>query len=238
MVNALEQLWQLQELDRKSEELKKKLNSLSALHHIKELKASLSALGDREARLKEDLQQLQRELRRTELDVTELDGDLAQTKQALYGGEVTDYRELVQLQKNAHVLASKLDKKEEVAISLMEKIESVERDLNELQSVIADKNAELRTLEVEAVDTLAALEEQLRQLVSRRNKVRQLIDAQLLAEYHSRHKALRGTLVSMVGEDRICQGCHVRVPQHLWQRVKRGETVRCDRCGRFLLTSM
>lgn len=222
----------LQQTDLELTEAVNRLTSVvSSLREPEELAKAVARAGELEQRGAED----RRRLRRRELDLEAVREKLASEEARLYGGAVTQPRELAGLEQEVQALKRHRSLLENEVLELMLAQEEAEADLAEMRQ-------RLRLLEQKWERDRAALlaeEGQLRQRINKLEATRQDQTASLKAEDLASYEDLRarkgGQAVAAV-ETGVCGGCGVAVPPSQVQRVLRGkDLVRCDNCERFLV---
>jgi uncharacterized protein len=144
-------------------------------------------------------------------------------------------KEASQYQNQELQFATRAQELEEDTLPLMEELEAREHDVADLESLLGTLAPELETLAREEDARLAALEERVGELRSRRDGLAASIDAALLKQYEQVRRARRGLgLVPVAGGQR-CGGCNVRLPIIVMQKVRKGQGItRCPSCGRIL----
>ncbi len=231
MVGRVGALYELQLIDKESGEIRATLDRLeSELEQSEEL---LSA-GRKLAEAEESLRKSRAEVRRLELDLQGISSKITSTGAALYGGEVTNPKELASLQQEMEYLQRRQSEIEDSVLEMMAEAEERESrlglDREHVQSVEQEWGAqekELRQQAKELRSRLASLQEARRQTLGG-------VSVGDLAVYEGLRRRKGGQAVALL-EGGICQGCRVALPTSLVQKVRRGEDlILCGSCQRIL----
>ena len=206
-----------------------------------EVPADLLAARERRETLRRDLAKVQQEheaLRRrvasNELDLKTLQARRKDASESAL--RATTSKEMAQFQNQELQFATRAQELEEDTLPLMVELEGVAATLAELEEQLAAMNPELEGLEAAERERVAAIDTRDADLADRRARLCNEVDAGLLRQYEQVRRARRGlALVGLEGGKR-CGGCHVQLPIHVLQKVRKGAGVtRCPSCGRLLV---
>ncbi|MDE3088391.1 MAG: hypothetical protein KGJ80_03250 [Chloroflexota bacterium] len=230
-MNRLSTLWHLQVIDQELDDKTARARQVDdALSNDPKVAAARVAL---EAEQKE-LSEARGMLRDRELDAGGLDAKATEIEGRLYGGSVSNPKELDGLAKDLQMhkrLRSELDDK---MLALMDSVEQAQQRVDEraraFKQIEATRAGDLERLARER-ETLIA---RLAALQAERGQTRAALDANALREYDQLRRTKAGCAVAQVKRD-SCGACGVTVPTGLVQRVRAGdELVLCTSCGRIL----
>ena len=234
MSGRAEILYRLQLLDRQLEEKRATLRGVEAqVGDDHELVAARRAVAEEG----ENVRRSRSRLRESELDLEELSAKISSSEANLYGGEITNPKELASMQQELNYLRPRQSKVEEdtlAAMSALEERESMLKAAEEHLTTVEESWDELqRRLRAEA--------EELRSQVAESEMEREAIASGLsqrdLSVYESLCRQKAGYAVALL-ENGICQGCRVTLPTGMAQKVRRGnEIVQCGSCQRILYSS-
>jgi uncharacterized protein len=94
---------------------------------------------------------------------------------------------------------------------------------------------ELESLEAAERERLEAIARRDADLADRRTRLGSSVDPGLLRQYEQVRRARRGLALVGLQDGKRCGGCHVQLPIHVVQKVRKGDGVtRCPSCGRLL----
>ncbi|NDJ36462.1 MAG: hypothetical protein GYB64_17550, partial [Chloroflexi bacterium] len=154
-------------------------------------------------------------------------------EQRLYSGEVTNPRELTELQEKVEELRRRHAELEEpqVEAQLMlegarEAVTTAEADLKSVREKHADSLGAL-------TDEQAELEERLDALGQEAHETRDKIADEHLELYDELYRLKGGRAVSDL-EHSICTACGMQITTRTEQMIRRGRVTQCPNCGRIL----
>ena len=176
---------------------------------------------------------LRRRVNTLELDLSAL---TERRKQAADSAlRASSNKEMAQFQNQELQFANRAQELEEDTLPLMEELEGLANTITELEGELATHQPTLESLEAAERERIAGIDLKSADLTDRRDRLCTDIDAGVLKVYEQVRRARRGlALVGLEGNQR-CGGCHVQLPIHVVQKVKRGVGVtRCPSCGRML----
>jgi len=231
MAGQARRLYQLQLLDTELSEQRSKLREVKS--SLGKNQALTAARQTYEQATKECADWRSR-LQHLELDLQGLSDRIAATEGRLYGGQVTNPKELSGLQRDLDHSKRSLDRVEDGALLAMTRVDECEKALAQASEQLAIVQAEWQRLQGEAAEQIEELQARLVSLNERRAELTDGIGSDNLALYEELLWKKGGRAVALlVGH--TCQGCRVTVPTNKAQRVGRDEElVTCTTCGRIL----
>lgn len=233
-MTLVKQLYALQELDlaldriqEQEETAQQELTSPLTLEHVE------TALKGETERLREvertyPLQQLEAESQRERS--ASLDHDL-------YGGGITNPRELESLEREAAHVHELLQKQDAGLLELSLLAEDTRKRCEHLNKELANCRIEWQNRQRELNEQLKYLVAERGGVVAKRNKLAAGLDPSTVERYEGLRRTKGGLAVARVVRD-LCQVCRMSLPTRQRQLVRSGrETVLCNSCGRILLLS-
>ena len=142
----------LQEIDRDIVREEKRQKKLPArIQEINHAKAKIEKITRDK---KESLKELRLKIKRKEIDVKEVNTKIEKHQKELYGGKISDIKELKQLQKVIELAKKDRDKIEEGLLVLMDEEDDFKKDLSEAEKELAklDEQLQRRQKEVNQQD--------------------------------------------------------------------------------------
>lgn len=233
-MTTIRQLYELQELDLSIVECNGTISLVDSQignrHELDAIHRELVTQSD-------FLNQLRVKQRSQELDVESAREKLGEIEGKLYGGTVTNLRELSGFEKEATFLRSRLEELDDNLLDAMEKLEeaqmrvaSLEDETNRAEEHWQTNQKDLAERRRQAEETLAGLETTRQGLVAQ-------VGSQELKLYESLRLSKGGVAIAKV-ERGLCRGCRMALPTNQIQRARGGrETVLCSSCGRILYIS-
>ena len=200
--------------------------------------------GDEIQSLVSELEQGAEWLQETELQqkATKLEAETQKERSEslssqLYGGEITNPRDLESLEREASNVLRLVEQQEAALSEISEKIEEAQTNRNELESKLGEAKAAWKVRQSELRTALKELNSEKAGFEGQRSKLTEVLDPTSLQHYEALRKRKGGVAVVKVVRG-LCQGCRMSLPTHQQQRVRSGrQMVLCSSCGRMLFFS-
>ena len=223
------QLYELQEIDIEIE------SHEQALHQKESLLGKNQVVVNAQNRLaaeQQKLDELKHELHAAEWVTDDLDSKIKSVEEQLYGGKITNPKELSSLQQEVNMFKAHRDQAETRALEIMDNVEKAEAGVanarSGLQGIESEWQAQQQQLSVE----INRLHNILSDLKGNREKMLPTIEPQAVQSYEKLRK-LKGQAVARV-EQGICHACRISLPSSELQQVRGSNLVQCGSCGRIL----
>jgi len=227
---ALASLWAVQQVDLQLAALRAERAALDDGTALREeTEAARAAAQDAAARL----HAAQATLRDLELQLATADSKKKKAEGDLYGGRVSNPKELAGLEEELAGLAKTRDHLEDRILGLFDEVEALKRE-------DAERRAAARVLEERLAAHVAAYERERGRIdveiaarEAERAGLAAAVEPRLLKKYDGIAAQEGGVgMVAIVGG--FCGGCHNDVPARFVSRVRGGDVVTCERCHRIL----
>ncbi|NQW23420.1 MAG: hypothetical protein HQ475_08260 [SAR202 cluster bacterium] len=198
------------------------------------------SVGMLESQLERDSERLQES--ETQRQTTRLEAETQKERSEtlntqLYGGEVSNPRDLESLEREANNVRQLVEKHENTLIEITVRIDDAHHKRSELESKLNEARAAWQIRQSELQAAIKALNEECSGFESQRSKLTEVLDPTSLQHYETLRKSKGGLAVAKV-ERGLCQGCRMSLPTHQQQSVRSGrQTVLCSSCGRILFLS-
>lgn len=124
------------------------------------------------------------------------------------------------------------DKLENEAFASLERSETQETALQTARAAIDERTANLTTIRASVAQREAECKQKIGELHDAGALLRPQIEAEALARF-DRIARSRGTGIAKA-ENQQCTGCQMGIRLPLWSRLREGEMIPCDSCGRLL----
>ncbi len=227
---ALADLWALQQLDDRLAGARARRAALDDGSRLRaEVEAARAAAADAAARLG----RAQATLRDRELHLASTEAKQKKAEGDLYGGRITNPKELASLQDEVASLARARDRLEDEILRLLEEVDA-------LAAGSARAEAALRALADRLSVHVAAFEAardrldgEIAALAAERAARASRLAPRLLRKYEGIATQERGVAVAAI-RGGFCGACGNTVPPQFISRVRAGEVVTCERCRRIL----
>ena len=155
----------------------------------------------------------------------------------LYGGTITNLRELEGYEKEAAILRGQLRKLDDEVLEAMVALEDAEERVRSLEDGCRQAEEEWRIKQIQLAEERERLEETLTTLDGRRQGLVSRIVPQELKLYEDLRLTKGGLAIAKVERGR-CRGCSMALPTQQLHRVRVArESVLCGTCGRILYQS-
>lgn len=236
-MTELHQLLSVQDHDTRIDQLNHRRATMPERTRLEGLQRTGSELAASITRLTEERAVLAQQERRLEDEIALVEDKRRTVDVALYGGTVSNPRELQSMQEEISALARRQGQLEDQAIEIMEQIEPLEARLAEL----ADQ-AKANEVDTErATEVLRESERDIEAELVREQADREAAGAGVPADLMAEYGRLRGHSGG-VGVARLsgnqCGACHLTLSAVEVARIKKlpaGAVAHCEECGRILV---
>jgi len=224
-------LYQLQTIDQSLALAHKRLQEigerLTGDERVRNLQRAVDSLSAQVSRSRA-------KVRDAELELRSLSDKIAAVQERLYGGQVTNPRELASLQNEVSYLRRRQGHLEDGMLEAMIRLEEQEAELARQREKLAQATAQWETAQVTLRAEQAELQAQVRQLEAQRAVIRGKLHPEELSIYEDLRRR-KGGLAVVVLQGPACGGCGVRLPTSLVQQARQAEELQfCPSCGRIL----
>ena len=233
-MNSAKSLLEVQQIDQRlaksRAEYRKIADLLKAKGDLKKLKSNYEASRVRvlETRLEHG---------KLEAEGAGLREKLEGIETRLYGGAITNLRELTALEEEHNLTTRSLAAAEEAVAPAQLASDDAALRHGDLQESLAASEKQWKTEASEYRKRAHSVSEECNTLESERNSFASDIDANDLSIYRSLLPRKAGVAVARV-ERGICLGCRIKLPMREIARLKNSASlVLCSSCGRILLAS-
>lgn len=235
--DALKRLLDLQRVDSAIDRLRQRKADLPEQRILDDLTAELEAARTDHAAKKAELDAISVEQNRLEGEVSMLEDKIKHESERLYGGDISNPKELASIQAELDGLRRRKNHLEDQDLEVLERRESIEHELAELKDKV-DALA-VRTDEAAAARDAAAveIETDLGRNEGERSQIAPQIPEELIELYEDLRVKKRGVGVApLVGG--VCRGCGVSLSPVALDEIKRSssdEIPRCENCRRLVV---
>lgn len=208
----------------RGEQISAILSNISEVHGVRQ------ALDQNQQRL----DAAQAEFREAEYAFQSQRGKIEQTEATLYGGAVTNPKELQDLQMEAESLKRHLETLEDRLLQAM----LVQDEVQEQRQSLSDELSGLERRQASEHAALLAERDRLHSELESLQAERELAAASVSADDLRRYAALSermGGLAVASLEEGTCGACGLTIPPSIQQNIRSGpDVVNCPQCGRIL----
>jgi len=234
LIEQFDILLELQKIDNDINEEEKKKRELPS--RIERINKEIQELKNDLKNKHENYKELQLKLKRKELDLSEKSNKIKKHQEDLYGGKISDIKELKQLQRVIANYEGEKDNIENELLNLMEEIEELNKLVNKLEEDLKEKEKYLQKRQQEMELVASRIEESMNSLnIKRKERLIKLTDNRLLKEYELLKKEKGGKAIVKVNSS-ICSGCYLDLPSDIIYQLKKGQIlITCPNCNRILV---
>lgn len=226
------QLYQLQEFDTEIEQAEQTLNQkLSQLGVREALDSAQSRLVSEQQRLEE----LRHQHHDAEWEVDDLLGKITAIEKQLYGGKITNPKELTSLQHEVTTMKARSDQLENRALEIIDQVETAEKSVATATSQLKKMEDDWHRQQKQLSDDIEKLKTSLADLKQKRQQLSEQIDSPALALYEKIRQQKKQAVAKV--EQGICRACRISLSASALQRARSGQPVQCGTCGRILFIS-
>ena len=227
-------LLELQKIDIAIDEEERKKRSLPL--KIEGITKEIQGLKNSLKNKNEDYKNLQLNLKRKELDLAEKSNKINKHQEDLYGGKISDIKELKQIQKVIANYKEEKDSIEEDVLDLMEEMEDLDKLIGHLDEDFKAKEKEFKKRKEEMDLARLVIEKNMNSLNIKREEIlNKITDDRLLKEYEHLRKEKSGKAIMEV-DGSICPGCYLDLPSDaIYQLKKNRKIIICPNCSRILI---
>jgi predicted nucleic acid-binding Zn-ribbon protein len=230
----MKQLYDLQQLDLRIASVEK---SLAEVRRTLSDDSALSSARGRIEELEARLAELEPSRRQSERSNEQVQERLKAVENRLYGGAVTNPRELAAAEEERSFLQAQRGEQEDSLLELMVGIDEAQSARDQTREELARLEAVMEAARpaLEAEETRLGAE--IPELRQDREDVTPQFPSHVLAIYERLLKARNGYAVARV-ERGMCQGCRITLPSVELQRAKSSQDlVQCNSCQRILFVA-
>lgn len=226
------QLFQLQEIDSLIEQEEQ---ALTASTGQLGKRLALDVAKDRLAAAQEQLKSLGHQRREAEGELDDIQSKITATEKQLYGGKVTNSKELSNLQHEVNTQKARRDQGETRALEIIDKLEEQEKGVAAQSSEYQKLEEEWQNQQRQLSDEIEKLKTSLGELKQNRQQLTGLIDASALSLYEKIRQQKRQAVAKV--EQGICRACRISLSASALQKARGSQPVQCGSCGRILFIS-
>lgn len=231
MSGVLTDLWHLQETDSEIERLKKQF---ATLDDGTNLRGQFEKWTQERTALRSELEKTRADLTDSELRLGSLEEKKAAVERQLYGGQTTNPREVVDLQRELASIAEVRDRLETKVLQLMDAVEQLQAQMSEKSRQVELGERQLAQVEGNYASESESRKSQLEQRTMERERLAQGLGQALLERYERIKRSAGGKGASLIARG-ACSECRMQVPAYVLREVREGgAVVTCEHCGRLL----
>ena len=227
----------MQGLDSKLDQLAHRRRTLPELADIARASSSLNDVGDLLVAAQTEESDVRREVAKAEADVEAVTSRSVRDRQRMDAGSVGSAKELEALQHEVESLARRQSDLEDVELEAMERLESIQARVTELEARKSELTTQLADLERRRDDAFADIDRDTQFIGGERGRASTGLPEDLMALY-AKLRADQGGIGAAALWQGKCQGCRLQLTPMEIARVRDApgdEVLRCEECRRILV---
>jgi predicted nucleic acid-binding Zn-ribbon protein len=231
MKEQLRILCQLQQLEQQKAAIlaqKAKVNS----DEVRLLWQDIRLLTQNTAADREKLQQMEETCGRQETDLAAVTRQCQQMERKLYGGEITNLKELDQVKTKCETVRKDIAKREEEVFANMEHCEQLKGRIGLAESQLAEKKRQHAEKQHKLAHVLGDFDNQIAAVETQYISLASRVEAAIMHKFRDLARRMPMPVAKL--EHGICGGCRMNVPTRQ-EALGKLALVYCDNCGRILL---
>jgi predicted nucleic acid-binding Zn-ribbon protein len=234
MTNELKLLCELQLLQDKENEIKKKLNETNK--SLSEVRLDFKKINDEKNKLSKELADKRNILQDKDLELQTLYENIKKHEKELFSSKASNPKFLTELENKIKEMKTLKDKSEEVVFEIMDEVDKLEKKFKEEIIELNKAQLELDRMEKEYKDLEENSKKILEEIDSRRKKIREEINSDYTKTFDKALMMGQGKAISKVEIDR-CSVCGTNIPLASLQKLKKStdSLITCENCGRILV---
>jgi hypothetical protein len=185
-------------------------------------------------RLKNSLEENQKQRRRYERDLEAKEGEAKRYKGQLLN--VKTNREYQSLLHEIERAKNDSEQLEEEILKLMEAGDELQQQIRDYQQKLGEEQKRIGQQQQELTTLLNKCQQEKDDLLKEREQLKQGLEANLLADYEKLIHS-RGGIALTLAKDGVCQSCFIRLTPQTYEEIKKREKIyHCPNCFRMLYT--
>lgn len=233
---AMRPLLDLQRVDSGIDRLEQRKADLPEQRELDELNEQRSGLSVTHAEAQASLDAVAREQTKLEIEIQQIDDKVAHEQGRLYSGEVSNPKELANIQAELDALRRRKVHLEDQELEVMERRESIEKEHGDLVTAVADLDAKIADATARRDAASIEIETELKRLAEERAQLVPTISSEVLELYEDIRARRGGVAVGSLVEG-TCRACGLPLSPMQRDEIKRGDDpiIRCENCRRLLV---
>ena len=232
MKEQLKALYELQKLDLQITGVNA---ALAALNDALILRQKHSLAKKQADAANQALQNIELELKDSELQLKSIDEKRAATEKKLYSGGIMSAKEAASLEHEVEHLKGRQGEFDERVLELYETVETLREKSKKASALVDDFDRKVNEAVAKEAVERERLNSEMAQLEPLRTEAAaKIADKQLLSRYESIRKRQGAGVARII--DHKCEGCHVTVTSFTTRNLFQDKGVEyCENCGRILM---
>ncbi len=235
-MNQLNLLWQLQNYDKKLDDLNKELLEIEKGENIEDVIVRIKQIEYDITDCKTQIDVDNAKIKRKNRKVDEYNYRITENNKKLYSGEIVDIDQLNFMSMENKKLINEVEELESKMLDLMENVEKLNVKMIDLQKKYNMLNKQFEDYMKEKDKKTVKIKDQIKETTNLKQNVLENMDKNLIEKYEHLMKKKGKAVVKVL--EKKCNGCHMNIPLSLLSKLKSNSSINyCDNCGRILYYS-
>jgi len=233
---SMRPLLDLQRVDSGIDRLNQRKADLPEQRELDELTSQRSGLAVTHAEAQASLDAVAREQTKLETEIQQIDDKVSHEQTRLYSGEVSNAKELANIQAELDALRRRKVHLEDQELEVMERREGIEKEHGDVASTMADLEAKVADATQRRDHASVEIEEELTRLAQERTQILPKLNGEVVELYED-IRARRGGVAVGALENGVCRACGLPLSPMQRDQIKRSDEpiIRCENCRRLLV---
>lgn len=231
----LGELIELAEVDTEIRRHRTQLDSLPEQRAVEAAEAEIAELERERADRTLDLDRAQAVAAKEDREVDQLRARLAAEQQRMYGGNITNPRELQSMRAEIEAVERRIDEHETAELEAMEEVEQFESQIASIDNRLEELRNRLGELAETRDDAAGAILAEIAELEVLRDRHRKPLSDELLARYDDALERFGGRALGRLEDDR-CTACGISLSYADVNALMEGPPLtECPQCRRLMV---
>ena len=233
---SMRPLLDLQRVDSGIDRLNQRKADLPEQRELGELNAQRSELGVTHAEAQATLDGVVRDQTKIETEISQIDEKVAHEQSRLYSGDISNSRELANIQAELDALRRRKVHLEDQELEIMERREGIEKEHGDLASALADLDAKVADATQRRDHASVEIHDELERLAQERAQLVPKLNTEVIELYED-IRARRGGVAVGALKNGTCSACGLPLSPMQRDEIKRSDDpiIRCENCRRLLV---
>ncbi len=203
---------------------------------IQEKEREIANLEKKYLQERNRIKELQIRIKRREIDAKSINDKIEKSKNELYGGKISDIKELKHLQKVIESLQEERDQVEEDLLILMDEEDNLKLEIRNIEKELLEIKEQLTEIQQKTIQEDRAIQEYIKKKeIERQEVVDRINDRSLIEKYLLLWNEKKGEAIVEI-ENAICSGCNLSLPSDVIYHLQNDDyLIMCPNCNRILI---
>ena len=233
---SMRPLLELQRVDSGIDRLNQRKADLPEQRELDDLNEQRNTIGVTHAEQQATLDAVAREQTKLETEITQIDDKVTHEQSRLYSGEVSNPKELANIQAELDALRRRKAHLEDQELDVMERRELLEKEHGDVATAVADLDAKIADATSRRDHSSVEIEHELKRLAEERGQLVPTLHPEVVELYEDLRGRKGGVGVGAL-ESGTCRACGLPLSPMQRDEIKKSNDpiIRCENCRRLLV---